>query len=76
MRNIIRIGDKTTGGGTVQSGSVVMKFCGIGVARQGDPAMVQLGCFQRHTAAHPEGRQHSQRCRFIGSKELARWTTR
>lgn len=25
MRNIIRIGDKTTGGGTVQSGSVVMK---------------------------------------------------
>ena len=37
MRNIIRIGDKTTGGGTFQSGSVVMKFCGIGVARQGDP---------------------------------------
>ena len=37
MKGIIRIGDKTTSGGTVQSGSVVMKFCVIGVARQGDP---------------------------------------
>ncbi|MBT2342098.1 MULTISPECIES: PAAR domain-containing protein [Pseudomonas] len=37
MKNIIRIGDKTTGGGTVQSGSAVMKFDGIGVAREGDP---------------------------------------
>jgi uncharacterized Zn-binding protein involved in type VI secretion len=37
MKNIIRIGDKTTGGGTVQSGSTVMKFGGVGVAREGDP---------------------------------------
>ncbi|XXD72588.1 PAAR domain-containing protein [Pseudomonas sp. D2-30] len=37
MKNIIRIGDKTTGNGTVQSGSTTMKFGGIGVARQGDP---------------------------------------
>ncbi len=37
MRGIIRIGDKTTSGGTVLWGSTVRKFKGIGVARQGDP---------------------------------------
>ncbi|TCL05611.1 PAAR domain-containing protein [Sodalis ligni] len=36
MKGIIRIGDKTTHGGTVTSGSQVMKFGGIGVARKGD----------------------------------------
>lgn len=36
MKGIIRIGDKTTGGGTVISGSADMKFLGIGVARVGD----------------------------------------
>lgn len=34
MKNIIRIGDKTTGGDTVLSGSTVMNFRGIG-ARPG-----------------------------------------
>jgi uncharacterized Zn-binding protein involved in type VI secretion len=37
MKNIIRIGDITTGGGIVLSGSANMKFEGIGVAREGDP---------------------------------------
>lgn len=37
MKGIIRIGDKTTGGGQVQSGSAKMKFQGIGVARLNDP---------------------------------------
>jgi uncharacterized Zn-binding protein involved in type VI secretion len=37
MKGIIRIGDKTTGGGTVLSGSSSMQFDGIGVAREGDP---------------------------------------
>lgn len=37
MKGIIRIGDKTTGGGTVIAGSAVMKFQSIGVARVGDP---------------------------------------
>ncbi|RON51539.1 PAAR domain-containing protein [Pseudomonas frederiksbergensis] len=37
MKNIIRIGDKTNRDGTVLSGSTVMVFRGIGVARQGDP---------------------------------------
>ncbi len=36
MKGIIRIGDKTTNGGTVTSGSQVVKFGGIGVARKGD----------------------------------------
>jgi uncharacterized Zn-binding protein involved in type VI secretion len=42
MKNIIRIGDTTTGGGTVQSGSANMIFGGVGVARVGDPAMCLL----------------------------------
>ncbi|WP_273827930.1 PAAR domain-containing protein [Providencia rettgeri] len=37
MKGIIRVGDKTTGGGHVTSGSSVMIFNGIGVARIGDP---------------------------------------
>lgn len=37
MRCIIRIGDKTTGGGTVITGSITMQFGGVGVAREGDP---------------------------------------
>ncbi|MGH8382469.1 PAAR domain-containing protein [Pseudomonas sp.] len=40
MRGVIRIGDKTTSGGTVLSGSTTMKARGIGVARVGDP----VGC--------------------------------
>ncbi|EJD6083016.1 PAAR domain-containing protein [Providencia rettgeri] len=37
MKGIIRTGDKTTGGGQVLSGSSLMVFNGIGVARLGDP---------------------------------------
>ncbi|MHA7846361.1 PAAR domain-containing protein [Serratia sp. D1N4] len=37
MKGIIRIGDKTTHGGVVKSGSSTMRFGGIGVARLGDP---------------------------------------
>ncbi|WP_460125119.1 PAAR domain-containing protein [Pseudomonas sp. S2_C03] len=37
MKGIIRIGDKNTSGGTVLSGSEVMRFNDIGVARKGDP---------------------------------------
>ncbi|MCY1296068.1 PAAR motif protein [compost metagenome] len=36
MKGIIRVNDKTTGGGSVTSGSSTMKFQGIGVARVGD----------------------------------------
>ena len=42
MRGIIRIGDLTSGGGTVLTGSTVMKFDGIGVARQGDLVLCPL----------------------------------
>ena len=37
MKGIIRIGDMTTGGGVVLSGSPAMTFAGRKVARQGDP---------------------------------------
>lgn len=36
MLAIVRIGDKTTHGGAVLTGSCTMKFGGIGVARKGD----------------------------------------
>ncbi|WP_071842837.1 PAAR domain-containing protein [Cedecea neteri] len=36
MKGIIRVGDKTTGGGKVLSGSSKMKFKGLGVARIND----------------------------------------
>lgn len=36
MLAIVRVGDKTTHGGAVLTGSGTMKFGGIGVARKGD----------------------------------------
>ena len=36
MLAIVRIGDKTTHGGAVLTGSGTMKFGGVGVARKGD----------------------------------------
>jgi uncharacterized Zn-binding protein involved in type VI secretion len=42
MNNIIRVGDKTTGGGTVLSGSATMKFGGLGVARLRDPVQCSV----------------------------------
>jgi uncharacterized Zn-binding protein involved in type VI secretion len=42
MQGIIRIGDKTTGGGSVLSGSTAMQFGGIGVAREGDPVLCPI----------------------------------
>ena len=42
MRNVIRVGDTTTGGGQVLAGSSGMKFGGISAARVGDPVMCPL----------------------------------
>jgi uncharacterized Zn-binding protein involved in type VI secretion len=42
MEGIIRVGDVTTGGGIVLSGSTAKKFGGIGVARVGDPVMCPI----------------------------------
>ncbi|SDX45851.1 Zn-binding Pro-Ala-Ala-Arg (PAAR) domain-containing protein, incolved in TypeVI secretion [Pseudomonas syringae] len=42
MKGIIRIGDKTSSGGTVLSGSMVMIFRGIGAARQGDSVICPI----------------------------------
>lgn len=55
MRGIIRIGDKTSSGGTVLSGSSTMRFAGVGVARQGDPVLCPLPGHGRNVIAegHP-----------------------
>lgn len=42
MKGIIRIGDRTSGGGRVLAGSGRMKFQGIGVARINDPVSCPL----------------------------------
>ncbi|WP_074388787.1 PAAR domain-containing protein [Mangrovibacter phragmitis] len=42
MKGIIRVGDKTTGGGIVVSGSNKMKFGGVGVARLNDPVICPI----------------------------------
>lgn len=42
MKGIIRIGDTTTGGGTVLAGSSGMKFEGRVAARQGDPVQCPI----------------------------------
>jgi uncharacterized Zn-binding protein involved in type VI secretion len=51
MKGIIRIGDTTTGGGKVLSGSGEMRFDGIGVARLGDPVMCPIPGHGRTTIA-------------------------
>ncbi|WP_150672544.1 PAAR domain-containing protein [Pseudomonas fluorescens] len=70
MKNIIRIGDKTTGGGTVQSGSTVMIFRGIGAARQGDPVTCLVPGHGRTVIAegHPGFRDNGVPVAFHGHR--------
>ncbi|WP_095942091.1 PAAR domain-containing protein [Pseudomonas sp. ACN8] len=70
MKNIIRIGDKTTGGGTVQSGSTVMVFRGIGAARQGDPVDCPVPGHGRTVIAegHPVFRDNGVPVAFHGHR--------
>lgn len=55
MKGIIRIGDSTTGGGRVLSGSAAIRFGGIGVAREGDPVRCPVPSHSYTTIAegHP-----------------------
>ncbi|MCY1399481.1 PAAR motif protein [compost metagenome] len=68
MNGIIRIGDTTTGGGTVLSGSVGMRFAGIGVAREGDPVDCPLPGHGRTVIAegHPTFRDNGVPVAFHG----------
>ncbi|WP_339421008.1 MULTISPECIES: PAAR domain-containing protein [unclassified Pseudomonas] len=70
MKGIIRIGDKTTGGGTVLSGSAVMVFRGIGVARQGDPVDCPIPGHGRTVIAegHPVFRDKGIPVAFYGHR--------
>ncbi|AZE54576.1 hypothetical protein C4K03_2421 [Pseudomonas synxantha] len=70
MKNIIRIGDKTTSGGTVLSGSTVMTFRGIGAARQGDPVICPVPGHGRTVIAegHPVFRDNDLPVAFHGHR--------
>jgi uncharacterized Zn-binding protein involved in type VI secretion len=68
MKGIIRIGDKTTGGGVVLSGSPGLIFDGIGVARVGDPVSCPLPGHGRTVIAegHPTFRDNGISVAFQG----------
>lgn len=70
MKNIIRIGDKTTSDGTVLSGSPTMLFRGIGVARVGDPVDCPLPGHGRNSIAegHPTFKDHGLSVAFDGHR--------
>lgn len=70
MKGIIRINDKTTGGGTVLSGSPAMVFSGLGVARQGDPVSCPLPGHGRTVIAegHPAFRDNGIPVAFHGHR--------
>ncbi|WP_150801727.1 PAAR domain-containing protein [Pseudomonas fluorescens] len=55
MKGIIRIGDITTSGRAVFTGSVVVKFASIPVAREGDPVLCSIPGHDRTVIAegHP-----------------------
>jgi uncharacterized Zn-binding protein involved in type VI secretion len=63
MKNI-----KNSGNGTVQSGSTVMKFGGIGVARQGDPVDCPVPGHGRTVVAegHPRFKDNRVPVAFAG----------
>ncbi len=70
MKGIVRIGDKTTHGGKVLSGSVNMKFAGIGVARLNDPVSCPIpGHNQSYIAeGHPTMKDNGLPVAFHGHK--------
>lgn len=70
MKGIVRIGDKTTGGGVVQSGSANMKFAGLGVARLNDPVSCPIpGHSPSHIAqGHPTMKDNGVPIAFHGDK--------
>ncbi|MEJ5112082.1 PAAR domain-containing protein [Erwinia billingiae] len=70
MKGIIRIGDKHSGGGLVLSGSTIMKFNGIGVARQGDPVNCPIEGHGENVIAegHPVFKDHGVPVAFHGHR--------
>lgn len=70
MKGVIRIGDKTTSGGSVLSGSPLMKFCGIGVARVGDPVICPIPIHGPTVIAegHPTFKDHGVPVAFDGHR--------
>lgn len=68
MKGIIRVGDKTTGGGTVLSGSAALCFGGISVARVGDAVFCPLPGHGRTVIAqgHPTYKENGVPVAFNG----------
>ncbi|MBA6096438.1 PAAR domain-containing protein [Pseudomonas juntendi] len=70
MKCIIRIGDRTTGGGAVLSGSSTMHFGGTGVARESDPVSCPIPGHGRTVIAegHPTFRDNGLPVAFDGHR--------
>lgn len=70
MKGIIRIGDTTTGDGTVLSGSTSMLFGGIGVARMGDAVQCPVPGHGRTVIAegHPTFHENGVPVAFHGHR--------
>lgn len=70
MKNIIRIGDKNSCGGSVVSGSAVMTFGGIGVVRVGDLVVCPRPGHGRNAVAegHPRFKDNGVPIAFDGHR--------
>ncbi|CAK9886284.1 MAG: hypothetical protein XXXJIFNMEKO3_02712 [Candidatus Erwinia impunctatus] len=70
MKGIVRVGDKTTGGGKVVSGSPTMIFQGISVARLNDPVICPIlgHAPSRIIEGHPTIRDNGLPVAFHGYK--------
>jgi len=68
MKGIIRVGDKTSGRGTVLTGSSSLSFDGIYVAREGDPVSCPVPGHGRTVIAegHPAFRDNGVPVAFDG----------
>lgn len=68
MKGVIRIGDKTTSGGTVLEGSQAMKFHSIGVARVGDKVSCPAHGVTVVNEGHPVFTDHGVPVAFHGHR--------
>ena len=68
MKGIIRIGDKTTSGGSVLEGSPTMRFHGIGSARVGDKVSCPAHGPTVVSEGHPVFKDHGVPVAFHGHR--------
>ncbi|SDK51824.1 Zn-binding Pro-Ala-Ala-Arg (PAAR) domain-containing protein, incolved in TypeVI secretion [Pseudomonas delhiensis] len=68
MKGVIRIGDKTTSGGSVLEGSQTMRFHGIGAARVGDKVSCPAHGPTVVNEGHPVFKDHGVPVAFHGHR--------